>query len=94
MQPFADVEIARVVDGSLGSQGATFFVVLLDAGPFVIDMQRGYYPVGDDAGAKGTLGRYPPGTYLVRRTTVDFLAFKSLLLSGKHLFWLIQLHIE
>jgi hypothetical protein len=31
-QPFADAEVARVVDRGLGPQGAAFLVILLDPG--------------------------------------------------------------
>jgi hypothetical protein len=36
VQSFADIEIVRVIDGRLGSQGAAFLVVLLDACPFLV----------------------------------------------------------
>ena len=55
-QVLADTEIARVVDGGLGTQCPAFLVVLLDARTLVIDMQRGNYPLGDDAGAKAPRG--------------------------------------
>src|SRR5690242_7029610 len=40
MQPLVDREVACVVDGSLGAQGPTFFVVLLDLGVLVVHVQR------------------------------------------------------
>ena len=36
VQPFADAEVAGVIDGGFSTQGASFFVVLLDAGVFVV----------------------------------------------------------
>ena len=52
VKPLADIEITGVVDGGLGAQSTAFFVVLLDAGAFVVDVQGGHDAVGDDAGAK------------------------------------------
>ncbi len=39
-EKFADAEAPCVVDGCLGAQGAPFFVILLDPGVLVVDMQR------------------------------------------------------
>src|SRR6187402_2562899 len=39
LQSFADGEVARVVDGCLRPKCAPFFVVLLDLGVFVINVQ-------------------------------------------------------
>ncbi len=39
VQPFADAEVAGVVDGGLGPERDTFFVILLHAGRFELDMQ-------------------------------------------------------
>src|SRR5436190_3132716 len=50
----ADREIAGVVDGRFSSKRLSLLVVLLDAGFFVIDVQRGHDAVGDDAGAEPT----------------------------------------
>jgi len=46
------MEISCVVDGGLGAQGAAFFVVLLDARSFVVDMQGRNHSVGDHVRAK------------------------------------------
>ena len=39
-QPFAEAEVAGVVDRRLGPQGAAFLMILLDPGTLVIDVQR------------------------------------------------------
>ena len=52
VQSFADIEIVRVIDGRLGSQGAVFLVVLLDARPFVVHVERRDHAIGDHPGAK------------------------------------------
>src|SRR5258707_12388551 len=39
LQPLADAEVTRVVDGGLRAQGAPFLVVLLDARPLVVHVQ-------------------------------------------------------
>ena len=52
MQSFADIKIVRVIDGRFGSQSAAFLVVLLDARPFVVHVERRDYPIGDHPGAK------------------------------------------
>ena len=53
MQSFADIEIVRVIDGRLGSQGAAFLVVLLEcARPFIVHVERGDHAVGDHPGEK------------------------------------------
>jgi hypothetical protein len=46
----ADRKIAGVVDGRFSPKRLSLLVVLLDAGFFVIDVQRGHDAVGDDAG--------------------------------------------
>lgn len=38
VQPLANAEVAGVVDGGLGTEGPTFLVILLDAGPLVISL--------------------------------------------------------
>jgi hypothetical protein len=52
LQPFAYVEVARIVDRRLGAQRTTFFVVLLDTRMFVVHVQGGRDPFGDDPGPK------------------------------------------
>jgi len=42
----ADREVAGVVDGGFGAQGAPFLVVLFDPGVFVIEVERGNDPNG------------------------------------------------
>src|SRR3970282_1814840 len=56
MQPLADIEVARVVDGGFSAQGATFHVVLLDARGLVVHVQRRINALGDDACAKPPRG--------------------------------------
>jgi|SRR6516162_9801130 hypothetical protein len=51
-----------IVNGSLGSKGAAFMVVLLDAGPLIIHM-----PGGDDSVA----GAKPAGSPLADSPTED-----------------------
>ncbi len=48
----ADVAVAGIVDGRLGSKRLSLLVILLDAGLLVIDVQRRHHAVGDDAGTK------------------------------------------
>ena len=48
----ADGEVVGIVDGGFGPQGLTFFVVLLDLGFLVLDMERGDHALGEDPGAK------------------------------------------
>src|SRR5262249_9830665 len=62
VQPLADLEVHGVVNHGLGAQGASFLVILLDATPFVVDVQRwgnslGHYPRSE-----------PPRCALVDRT--------------------------
>src|SRR5260370_172497 len=47
----ADLEIAGIIDGCLGSQRLAFLVVLLDPALLVIDVQRRGYAVGNDPGS-------------------------------------------
>ena len=54
LQPFADAEVAGVVDGGLGAQGAAFLVVLLDPRVLVVDVQRRGDALGQDAGAEAS----------------------------------------
>ena len=51
-QALSDVEVTRIVDRGLGPQRLAFFVVLLDARTFVVDVQRWNDTVGDHAGAE------------------------------------------
>ncbi len=51
-QAASDGEVAGVVDGSLGAKCSALRVVLLDAGAFVVDVQRRHHAVADDAGAE------------------------------------------
>ena len=53
VQPFADGEVAGVVDRGLDAQCAPFFVVLLDPGAFIVDVQRGDNALGEYARPKG-----------------------------------------
>ena len=58
-QPFADGEVARVVDRGLGPCAdlrhvGDLFEVLLDAGVLVIDVQRRDHPVGQHAGPEAS----------------------------------------
>src|SRR5262245_51403116 len=48
----ADTKVACVVDGRLGSQCLQQLVILLDTRLLVVDMQRRYDAVGDDAGTE------------------------------------------
>jgi hypothetical protein len=50
----ADRKIAGVVDGRFSPKRLSLLVILLDAGFFVIDVQRGHDAVGDDAGVEPT----------------------------------------
>src|SRR3989442_6255467 len=48
-QSLADVEVARIVDGGLRTQGTVLLEVLLDVGTFVRDVQTGVDALRDDA---------------------------------------------
>jgi len=48
----ADTEVTGVVDGGLGSERLSLFVVLLDVGVRVVDVTRRGDPNGDDPGAR------------------------------------------
>ena len=59
----ADSEVAGVVDGGLGAQGAPELEVLLDAGLLVVEMQRGLHAGREHARAEArgrALGEAPP----------------------------------
>ena len=55
-QPFADAEVARIIDRGLGTQGATLLVILLDPGTLVVDVQRWRNPLGDHTGSEPPRG--------------------------------------
>ncbi len=72
-----------IVDGSLGAQGTTLLVVLLDSGAFVVEMEGGVNIRGKDPGAEAA-GRapgnsasenklYAAGTAEVNMVPYDFL---------------------
>jgi len=48
----ANAEVAGVIDGGLGAQGAALLVVLLDAGALVVEMKGRIDLPGEDPGAK------------------------------------------
>src|SRR5260370_35380271 len=52
MEPLADAEVARVVDGRLSPQRFPFLVVLLYSRMLVVDVQGGDHALGDDPGAE------------------------------------------
>ncbi len=56
MQPFADAEVAGVVDGGLGAKGDSFLVVLLHVGVLVFDVQGRDDAVGEDPGPEPARG--------------------------------------
>lgn len=55
-QPFADPEVAGVVDGGLGPQRDPALVVLPDRGVLVVDVQARGDSLGDDSGAEPARG--------------------------------------
>ena len=67
MQPFADLEVAGIVDGGLGAQRPAFLVVLLDLGVLVVHVQRRDNPLGEYARAK------PPRRVLFHEALEDQL---------------------
>jgi hypothetical protein len=52
MERTTNLEIVRIVDGGFGAKGLAFFMVLLDLGLLVLDVQRGHDPLGQDARAE------------------------------------------
>ena len=46
------MKIVGIVDGGFGPERLTLFVVLLDPGLFVVDMERGDDAVGDHTGVE------------------------------------------
>src|SRR5215831_3136423 len=53
-EAFADTKILGVVNGRLGAQRLTFFVVLLDARTLIVNVHGWNDAIGDDAGPKTT----------------------------------------
>ena len=53
-EAFADIKILGVVNGRLGAQRLTFFVVLLDARTLIVNVHGWNDAIGDDAGPKTT----------------------------------------
>ena len=70
LQAFTDGKIVGVVDRGLGTQRTIFFMILLDAGVFVIDVQGGSDVLRDDAGAK------PAGRAICDLAVEDQLNFR------------------
>ena len=62
-QPFADPEVAGVVDGGLGPQRSSFLVVLLDRGVLVVHVQARGDAAGDHPGAEPARGGAGPGAH-------------------------------
>jgi hypothetical protein len=56
VQSFANAELVSVVNGGLGAQGALLFVILLDPGALVINVDGGCDAPGEDAGAQAARG--------------------------------------
>src|SRR3977135_4075167 len=56
MERTTNLEIIGVVDGRFGAKGLAFFVVLLDLGLLVLNVERGHDPFGQDAGAEAPGG--------------------------------------
>lgn len=56
VEPFADPEVASVVDRGLGPKGAVELVVLLDLGVLVVDVQRWLHAVVEHPGPKPPRG--------------------------------------
>jgi hypothetical protein len=61
-QSAAEAKIPGIVDDGFRPQGPAFLEVLLDPALLVVDVQRGHYPLGDDAGTKAARGvfAHPP----------------------------------
>ena len=83
VQPFADAEVARVVDRGFRPERFSFLVVLLDLGVLVVDVQRRDHALGQDPGAESarrgprSLADDPPGEDepgLVRAADVQVVA--------------------
>src|SRR5713226_5978295 len=51
VEAFGEVEVFRVIDGRLGSEGVLLFEILLHVRGLVLDVETGMHPVGDHAGA-------------------------------------------
>ena len=41
VQPLADGEVVRIVDGGFGAESASFFRILMDLGAFVVHKEKG-----------------------------------------------------
>ena len=61
VQPFTDGEVVRVIDGGFGAQSASFFMILMDLGAFVVHIQGRAHTVCDDASTEtsGGTSRHP-----------------------------------
>jgi len=81
-QPFANVEVARVIDRGFRAQRPTFFMILVDARMFVINMKRRCHAFCNNARPKPT-GRARCDTpvedqlHLVWAAQVQILANRS-----------------
>src|SRR5436190_19853855 len=71
-------KVVRIVDRRFGPERLTFFVVLLDLGLFVVDVERGDHAVGEDPSAE--LARGPAGDaamenqlHLIGATDIEIL---------------------
>ena len=49
----ADIKVTGLVDGRFCSKSASFFEVLLDVSPLVMDVQGRDHPIGDHTGSEG-----------------------------------------
>jgi hypothetical protein len=54
VEPLADTEVSGVVDGGLCAEGLALFVVLLDLGSLVVDVQRRGDAFSDHPGAEAS----------------------------------------